>query len=181
MSYKHKAPSLVALPTIEWPVVRLVATPAKTHVKWLNLVCNCHFLDLTVAEGTHFRDILDLHPRVIKDKFSQMLFVSKVDEIRDVMHLFPWWRLTFFPVFRQFLDTISVSGDDTMATHTLAGRWNTGYLAAPGIGMTVHAVDLVDFCMYVVREFNRLFDVFPVICADGWNRVRHFGINNRRQ
>ena len=165
----------MALPAIERSVVCLVTTPAKSHIERLDLARNNHLFDLAMTEGTHFRDIFDLHSRVIKDKFSQMLFVGKVDEIRDIMHLLPWRRFMFFPVLCQFLDAGFIGSNDTVASHALAGRRYTGNLATACVGMTIHAVDLVDVCMYVVWKLYGLFYIFTIIRTHWRDGIRHLG------
>ena len=174
-------PSLVTLPAIERPAVSLVATPAKSHVEGFNLVCNRHLLNFTMTKRTYLVDTLYRHAFIIEDETLQMFLMGEVNKIGDVMYLLPGRRLTFFPVFGQLLDTFLIGGNDAVATHAFAGWRDTGHLAATGIGMTVHAIDLVYIRMDVMRKFDGLFHILSVIRTDRWYCVRYFGVRDSRE
>jgi len=149
-----------------------MAAAAKTHIQRLGLLGHYHILDLAMTKGTDLGDPLNRHVVIIENKTSQVFFMGKMDEVRDIMNLLPFGRLLLLPVFGQFLDTRFVCGDDRMATHTFARRWDSGHLAATRVGMAVHAVYLVDFRMNVMRELDWLLDVLARV---GTNRRHRIG------
>jgi len=154
-----------------------MAPAAKSHIQRLGFLGHLHVLDLTMTECTDFGDPLYRHGIIVKNKASQMFFVSKMDEVRDIMDLLPLGRLFLFPVLCQFLDARFVCGDDGVATHAFARRRNTGHLAASRVGMTVHAIYLVDFCMNVMWELDRLLDILALIGAHRRHRTRDRAFN----
>ena len=150
-----------------------MAAAAKTHIQRLGLLGHYHILDLAMAKCTDLGDPLYRHVVIIKNEASQVFFMGKMDEVRDIMNLLPPGWLFLFPVLCQCLDTLFVCCDNGVATHTFARRRYSGHLAASCIGMAVHAVYLVDFRMDVMREFDRLLDVLARIGTDRRHSVRH--------
>ena len=163
----------MALPTIIGAVVRFMAPYAKTHVERFYLSCHSHIFHFTVAKGADFERLLDRHTRIIEDELLQMLLVGKMDEVGYVVNLFPGRGDPLFPIFGELLDARLVGGDHQMATHALAERRDTRHLAATRVGVAVHAINLIDFGMDVMREFDGLLDVHAIIGALRRNRVGH--------
>jgi hypothetical protein len=169
----------MAFPTIERPVIVFMTLTTEAHCQWFSLPGYSLFLDVTVTEGAYLINAFDRHAVIVEDETSQVLFMGKMYEVRYVMYLFPPRWFVLFPVFGQLFDPRFIRCDDTVATHTLTGRRNTCDLAASRIGVTVHAVDLVDLGMDVMRKFDWLLYVFPVVCPLGRNCVGDYGRGSR--
>ena len=158
----------MALPAIAWTAIIDMTVLAKAHIQRLYLVRYRHVLNIAVAEGTNLFHIL--HREVpVKDKSLQMLLMSEVHKVRQVMDFLPGWRLFVFPVFGQQLDAWLIRRDNLVATHAFTGRRDACHLAATRIGVTVHAVDLVDLDVDVMRKLNGLNHVFAIIGSFGGN------------
>ena len=110
----------MAFPTIMGTVVRFMASHAKAHIQRLYFSRHHHILHFTVAKGTDFIRLLDLHSRITEDKSLQMLLMGKVHEIRHVVHLLPGRRYALFPILGELLDTGFVGCNNRVTTHALA-------------------------------------------------------------
>ena len=158
----------MALPAIAWTAIIDMTVLAKAHIQWFNLVRYCHVLNIAVTESTNLFHVL--HREIpVKDKSLQVLLMSEVHKVRQVMYFFPGWWLFVFPVFGQPLDAWLIRCNDLVATHAFTGWGDACHLAATRIGVAVHAIDLVDLDVDVMRKLNGLNHIFAIIGSFGGN------------
>ncbi len=87
-----------------------------------------------------------------------MTLVREVNEVRDVVYLYPRYRLTIFPVGGQLEDlrTIANTGHRIVTSHAFADAGDAGNRRPICIDVTVLARNLVVRCMHCVTEFDGL-------------------------
>lgn len=143
----HRAPRL-------FQMIFLVTTDTPPHGQGFNPPRRGHGSDIAMAVPTDFTN----RSFFLEVKTLNMALMVETNEIRQVMHLFPGNGLLVFPIFKQFLDarTILDAFNQIVTPHAFVETGNPGYIAAPRIGMTVHAVDLHASGMGIVWKLDGL-------------------------
>ncbi|MEE8403304.1 MAG: hypothetical protein V3R93_06090 [Candidatus Hydrothermarchaeaceae archaeon] len=83
--------------------------------------------------------------------------MRKIDEIREVIHFDPWYRLFSFPVTKNLFNLRFVTSYNFMTTHAFTDTRNTGNPRPRCIDMTIHAWYIVISGVYLVTKVDRLF------------------------
>src|ERR1039457_3348662 len=174
---------LVALPAVIWSVAGLVADRVELVILFMAADAPSHRDGLDSARPGHRTHVavavaasLARRAFLLEDEALDMTLMIEAHEIRLIVHLLPGNGLLLVPVVKQELDARLVFDglDVLMTTDAFIEARNPGHGAAPGIGMTVQAVDPHFFHMDVMRKLDRLGDhgsqrVIAVGCltADG--------------
>src|ERR1022692_597446 len=156
---------LVALPAVIWSVAGLVADRVELVILFMAADAPAHRDGLDSARRGHRTHVavavaasLPRRTFLLKDKALDMTLMIEAHEIRLIVHLLPGNGLLLVPVIKQKLDARLVfDGLDVLVTSdAFVEARNPGHRAAPGIGMTVQAVDPHFFHMNVMRKLDGL-------------------------
>jgi hypothetical protein len=82
--------------------------------------------------------------------------MTEVDEVRQIVHLYPLDRAPLLPVLGKLLNLRFVLSDIFVAAHTKLHGWYSRHNGSARIYVTVRTADLVLVSMEFMTEVNRL-------------------------